>query len=314
MKAYYEVDSRWDIFGIHSQEEYKEHCIVEGYFHEAVPKDIKDAFVTVSHLTAQAYFYYPIYDEAFNKALRVLEMSVKHKAESIGISLITSNEKKKNLDTLIKEICTSNELVYLFKPLDIARKMRNYFMHPHNYTLMGITNNQISNIKLLSNIINALFQSTEWHVQRQSAKALVSLKIKDLVESPLFMGSNTPLLKGVIDFEVYENNVLFLTEPIRTNITELIKKKTPLTPIELCLYDYRITAEGFEGKNILGEKSSLTQTSHPTNFSILEQYKQQISTFEEKDKHEYEFLLSWGSTWLKPNWEFEMNKTYNVLI
>ena len=120
---YYVADPTWEVFGIKSREDYLEKNVIPGNFHSNVPEDIIKSFKTVTQLTAQAYYYYPLHDEALNKALRIFELAIKLKAKKLDL-------KKESLNNLINKLCNIQNLEHLKDTLHRARKIRNIHMHP----------------------------------------------------------------------------------------------------------------------------------------------------------------------------------------
>ena len=69
MNEWYQPDDRWPALGIGSREDYVAAYVFAGRFHPGVPADVVQAYETVSHLMAQAWYHYPLYDEALAKLL-----------------------------------------------------------------------------------------------------------------------------------------------------------------------------------------------------------------------------------------------------
>lgn len=93
MENYFEPDVRWEMSNITNKEQFENQVVVKGHFHDQVPAEVVDAFKTVEFLQAHSYYWWPMYDEAINKALRILEMSVKLKAKELNIPLEFTNVK-----------------------------------------------------------------------------------------------------------------------------------------------------------------------------------------------------------------------------
>jgi hypothetical protein len=79
MKSFYTPDTRWDFYQISDEEEFAEKLVIEGVFHQEVPEDVIEAYETTEYLMAHLYYYWPMYDEAFNKVLFTIEMGIKLK-------------------------------------------------------------------------------------------------------------------------------------------------------------------------------------------------------------------------------------------
>jgi hypothetical protein len=306
MESFYKVDDRFEIFGINSQEEFNRSFLIEGYFHNKVTQNIKEAFITVSYLTAFTYFYYPLYDEAFNKALRVIEIAIKQKCNQLEIATNTEKGNKKNLDSLIKEICNLEEFSNFSHLLDRFRQLRNIHMHPNEHSYMGVVGNQSSNIKLVVNTINQLFQNEDWHNQQNLTKKLVEEKIKEFLKLPFAIGVGKPLFAKILKFETFENQIFFLLERVAINIKECLAKHEALALYPLQLLDFKIIPNGFEGLDKDGQLLSLTQSNHPTNIQSFEAYQLELQQIDETELHLFQGRLN--DFWPIVDWEYEINK------
>jgi len=181
---WYQPDKRWEIWGIKTKEEYVDKFVVPGKFHDKVPRDVVEAFETVTYLMAHAYFYYSIYDEAMSKALLIMEMSIKLKAKELGITLKLPPNKKevsydKKLSVIIEEVCFNEHLKFLKSDFLRAKKMRNTRMHPKKHTIMGAMGFTNGNSMLFINVINKLFLSKEELLQITSTENKLREKIKN---------------------------------------------------------------------------------------------------------------------------------------
>lgn len=162
MNKYFVSDDRWAIVcSIQSRSEFINKYVVEGAFHSDVPMDVKDAFETIEYLQAHAYYSWQLYDEAFNKSLRVLEIAIKQKANQMKIPLINKQKNgkvwDKSLGALIDEICEKPQHQIFYDDLCRLRDLRNIQMHPDHYSFMGATGRIKHNILLVVNLINMLF-------------------------------------------------------------------------------------------------------------------------------------------------------------
>jgi hypothetical protein len=162
---YHTPDKHWEIWGCTNYDCYLEKYLVKGNFHDKVPEEIIDASATIEYLIAHAYYYFKIYDEALNKALRIVELSVKLRCKQLGIDLqheeVDLNSKKRNKDfsrlneDLIKKE-KNKELTYV---LNYIRFMRNNQMHPTMNSFVGGRNNGVI-IKCFETV-NLLFAEGE---------------------------------------------------------------------------------------------------------------------------------------------------------
>lgn len=150
MQDYHSPDERWDFFGSKNFEEYAKHYIVKGHFNKHVPADITEGFKTAEYIMAHAYYHYPMYDEAFAKVLRMIEMAVKLKCKSLEIEI-----GRKNLSTLIDLVSKDLPAVKIQQRLQSVRKVRNSVMHPDRHKFLGGIL-RMGMVELV-NIINELF-------------------------------------------------------------------------------------------------------------------------------------------------------------
>lgn len=143
-------DTRWEVFGAPNYETYLQKYMVKGLFHSGVPEDIIKEYQTVEYLLAHAYYYYPMYDEGFNKLLRTLELAVKLRCQQLEIPV-----GKKNLQTLMKFVQQSEPDKPLEYHLNKGRKLRNFYSHPNSHTYAGPSS--YTSFFQMVNTINSLF-------------------------------------------------------------------------------------------------------------------------------------------------------------
>ena len=163
---WYDPDDRWEVWGIKTKGEFVDKFVVPGKFHGRVPKDVVVAFDTVTHLMAYAYYHYSLLDVAMEKALLIMEMAVKLKAERLGIELKRKPSKRnevydKTLNEIIGEVCKYKEIAFLKPEFDRARQWRNTKMHPKNHTISGPIGYPHRNAMLFVNVINKFFMSNK---------------------------------------------------------------------------------------------------------------------------------------------------------
>jgi hypothetical protein len=248
-----------------------------------------------------------MYDEAFNKALRVFEMAIKQKCLQVGITIKTVKNNHKNLDSFIKEICQINELSELSYILYRFKQLRNMHMHPNEHTYMGIIGMLPSNIKLIIIYINRLFQSLQWHKDNTNNRNLIENKIKEFKEFPITIGSGNPLFSKIDHFEVFENFLIFLLEPIPLIVIESIKNHHMIPHFTFQLNEFKITANGFEGVDLNGNFQSLTQSINPKDIEVLENYNLELHKISEKELDS--FQLNKQNKWEVVDWEYEIIKS-----
>lgn len=168
MKPWLDPDIRWQKTGTPDFETFLKTYHIPGRFHAAVPKDVVDAYKTVEHLQVHAWYHWPMYTEAFNKLLFILEMAVKQRAKQKGIALTfiikkgkrKGQEQDKTLSNLIEEVM---DVAYSKERLDqitTLRTLRNHAAHPGHHNFYGGAMIQ-QGLNGIINIINELFLDTE---------------------------------------------------------------------------------------------------------------------------------------------------------
>ncbi|WP_157359712.1 hypothetical protein [Algoriphagus mannitolivorans] len=181
------IDERWVIFNTNSLEEHIHKNVVKGIFHKHVPKDIVDDFKTIEFQQVYSYYHWPLMDEALNKGLRLLEMSIKLKAKESGIALKTPDSKprEKSFNHLINEVCKGEPLTQLKETIHHLRNIRNFTTHKDSNSYLGGIGGMVNrNLMRLVNLINDLFlDSEELKVKLISEEAERALFVKDFLES-----------------------------------------------------------------------------------------------------------------------------------
>ena len=140
MRDWYQPDDRWPTLGIRNREEYVDWYVYEGRFHAGVPEDVVRSYETVSRLMAQAWYCFPLYDEALVKLLFIQEMAIKLRGKQLEIpATFTSNGKRKRhtLQTLIDELSILEPAKQIATHLHRARDLRNHFAHPEIHSFGG---------------------------------------------------------------------------------------------------------------------------------------------------------------------------------
>jgi predicted regulator of amino acid metabolism with ACT domain len=134
MKSFYTPDTRWDFYQISDEEEFAEKLVIEGVFHQEVPEDVIEAYETIEYLMAHSYYYWPMYDEAFNKVLFTIEMGIKLKAKELNVPIYEKRKggkkKARSLYNIINDICDADHLGDLKNMLHRSRNLRNMQAHP----------------------------------------------------------------------------------------------------------------------------------------------------------------------------------------
>lgn len=158
MSEWYRPDERWPTLGMGSRDAYVQAYVFAGRFHAGVPRDVVQAYETASHLMAQAWYHYPLYDEALAKLLFLQEVAIKLRCKQLGIpSTFSHNGKRRShtLQTFIDALDVAEPTKGIAPLLHRARGLRNHFAHPelHGYA-GGLFRHHV--LPLL-NVLNDLF-------------------------------------------------------------------------------------------------------------------------------------------------------------
>jgi hypothetical protein len=305
---WFEPVNIWDVFDINSREEFVRKLVVEGRFHKNVPEDISKSFVTVSYLLAHSYYHLPMFDEAFSKALLVMEMAVKLKAKQLNIDLKLPANKKgvvydKKLSKTIDEICLNDELAFLKPDFDRARNIRNNKMHPDRYSFAGTFSFADSNIRLFGNIINLLF------LEKETLNALhKSIDQMETKLSPFKTGlhvlefqNKKILINGFHMFKYREFNntklLIFFLNPLTTKVHEqFVEHKFP-KPLIVTFTDFKIDEDSIEGVDLENHPMKIYIDNKEQNLKTYFEYNEALSKVSESDIHLFSSSNSGTALW-----------------
>jgi hypothetical protein len=287
-------------------DEYLNKYLVIGYFHELVPTDIKDAWLTVEYMLAHAYYHYPMYDEGFKKALLIIEMAVKIKAKELGISLKTklNNSVKvvdKKLSTITNEVFKAEHYKFLKQDIDRIRKLRNYQVHPESNSYMGVTCNMTNNLQLVVIVLNGIFKDENEYKRIYNESIITADSIRALNKNLLVLDYNKPsiLIDQILDFKIDQGKLYLFINPVRKNILDILTNHYSVYPEILCLSDYALEDDEVKGVTSEGNMIRISKTKKQENHAIHRNYLTQI---ENQDKSEWEIFFHV----LKQNTAWEM--------
>jgi hypothetical protein len=294
MTAYYEPDDRWDLYGITTKEQFEHQFVVKGYFHAQVPEDVVGAFTTVEYLQAHSYYYWPMYDEAFNKALRLLEMAVKQKAKQLCQSL-----KNKSFDQLINEICKQPYRERLNTDLHRARKIRNNQVHIESNSYSGAIGGKGKNFKLFINVINELFRDEEWlnynfALQQNAVQKIGPLQNQLLV---LETGGTKILIKSIPIWRIVDQSLFLVCVPILQNVRIELEEHRYSPPIALELVSYMFQDSYISGKEGNGMDIRLYINEKDENVLKLENYNDAYISVSLENRAIYEHHMNIEAAW-----------------
>ncbi|TDS13540.1 hypothetical protein DFQ03_2833 [Maribacter caenipelagi] len=304
---WYQPDKRWEIWGITTKEEFVDKYVVPGKFHDKVPKDVIEAFETVTYLMAHAYYHYEMLDVAVEKALLIMELALKLKAHQLKIPLKQKPNKKevvydKSLNTLIREVCKQKELSFLEPELNRARQWRNTKMHPKKHTVSGPIGYPHRNAKLFVNIINKLFMSNEQLSQIASKQKELQEKIKKF-DYGLFILELTQ--RKILFTTIYQTKFLKLgsveitlvfIQPVLKDVVSAIKNYDH-TPLVIGFSKISIDNHRITGKDINGDAIHIYPNVNPENIPVWKQYERDWESLTEYEKREFNQLNAREALW-----------------
>jgi hypothetical protein len=90
---YHKPAEWWQLYDLHDFESYCKEFVIKGRFHPSVPKEVVSGYALGEHMMAYAYYYQPLYDEAYSKILRITEMAVRVRCKQLGIAVTAINRK-----------------------------------------------------------------------------------------------------------------------------------------------------------------------------------------------------------------------------
>jgi len=279
---YYVADPTWEVFGIKSREDYLDKNVIPGNFHSNVPKDIIKSFKTVTQLTTQAYYYYPLYDEALNKALRIFELAIKLKAKELDL-------KKESLNNLINKLCKIQNLEHLKDTLHRARGIRNVHMHPENHNSGWYMARGKGNIQMFSNFINELFlQESELNILREERENMEKFR-EEISSNPICIQVNNSEFYGeeINAIRVFpaagEIKIAISVLPYYENIARLIENMHT-EPYAMCFTKYTVENGSLKGELLNGEKIEIKNSEG--QFAAVERIRW-LNNIENSEKKEW---------------------------
>lgn len=310
---WFEADTIWDsLYKITTKEDFVEQFVMESKFHNKVPKDIVDAFETVSYLLANSYYNYNLLDVALNKMLLIIEMAVKLKVKELNIPLkLPPNKQGKAIDKklfdLIKEVCKEAKLEFLIPDFDRARNLRNSFMHPERHSVMGIFAATTKNYIHFNNVINQLF------LDSSEVDLLVSKRLeikqdfesfKDNFKSKLFIlnDTNQKVLINDIHYHKYfsfnQKNILFLlVNPLLLDIYDRLTNHKFGAPYLLILKEFNFSDSVITGVDLDNNQIEIYETENPLDWGQLKVYLNEMELVSENDKHLFNAHRSTKALW-----------------
>lgn len=288
---WYEPDNRWGLYDIKCEEEFIEKLVVTGKFHSKVPKDIIDAFDTVSYLLAHSYYHWPLQDEALNKALLIMEMGVKLKAKELGVDLKKGSRDKRLVD-LIEEVC-QEKLKFLKHEFDRVRNMRNNAVHRDSYFYMGALGMAKSNFMLFNNIINLLFLDLDDLEKLIERKEQIKQELSFFQKGNFVLEHNDSriLIDQVVfhKYSIHKNKELLLlvVNPILINAYDMFTSHRFDNPLILTLSKFKINELKLEAKDLNNNPVKIEETFKCDNLIKFSNYYDELERVSQHDIQGY---------------------------
>jgi len=159
--SYNTPDPTWQVVGCKDFDAYCEKYVIKGEFHSRVPEDVVNSYLVAEHIMAHSYYHYPMYDEAFSKLLRTVELAVKQRLKELSIDVSEKSILKVLVDQLQKREPGKNLWIALKNLTDL----RNIYMHPKNFTFGGVIFQRP--IRQIIIVLNQLFLPESFLVTQQ---------------------------------------------------------------------------------------------------------------------------------------------------
>ena len=202
MQDWYQPDATWKALGMADRDAFVQRCVFAGRFHAQVPQDVVRAYGTASHLMAQAWYHYPLYDEAVAKLLFTVELAVKLRCQQVGVAQTTTNAAGRTrsirLQVLIDQLLATepHKGRFLGQWLHHVRELRNSFAHPDRYSYGGISLGH--HILPLLNLLNFLFLADSEIAEAASYLATLRQQVPaaDNLLGLTWQGSNIILVRA----------------------------------------------------------------------------------------------------------------------
>jgi hypothetical protein len=294
MEEYYKFDERWESFGVSDLKSYEDKFVIKGKFHDLVPKDIRESFITVEYLMAHAYYFWPMYDEAMNKALRILEMAIKLKAKELEIPLKKPDKKGKEWDMkqaeLIDIIWNGEHFKELKARLDRARKIRNWGMHPDKHYYMGGTTGPILSIKVIVAALNDVFRPEKYFVEQYAITKNVQEKLDFFNNNLTVLEYDQPslLIYKFCKTKIIDGQLFIVCLPVLQNAYENFKEHKYDKMLSLRFAKFEIGLDEISGVSVTGNKIRLFITTKKENIIKRDLFINDLERLSKTDKDLYD--------------------------
>ncbi len=298
MKEWYQPDDRWPTLSIGSREEYVHAYVFEGRFHSGVPADVVQSYETVSHLMAQAWYHYPLYDEALAKLLFIQEMAIKLRCKQLGITATFFNNGKKRkhtLQTFIDALDIIEPAKGIAALLHRARNLRNRFAHPecHGYAGGIFRPHMLPLLNLLNDLFlqDALVEQAAAYVEelrQQRSKLGKGLLVLEWEGGNALLTDAQPLTAQRVHGDL---RVIWHFSPMIPHILEVITTHQLCRPILLVLTETGVGKDGILGKDFrTGKTVQVKPIPAAHSEALREPYEAEIQQASAADYQIFEML------------------------
>ncbi|MFA7710855.1 MAG: hypothetical protein WCY30_07105 [Candidatus Neomarinimicrobiota bacterium] len=166
----------WDGYGLKTIDDFKTNLPIVK-FKKTVPDDVVKFFAIVQKLLIFSYYEYEFIDVAANRALMGFELAIRQRYFEITGKTTT---KKDSLNQLIIW-AQKNQLFEFDQSVDAVRRLRNYFAHPNQYSLAGIT---VINLAAdIANTINEMYCDIDLRKVRKQTTITIDNELQTLVKT-----------------------------------------------------------------------------------------------------------------------------------
>lgn len=304
----------WESYGANDFEQYVAKFVVRGRFHKDVPEDVKNSFAVAEHIMANAYYYYPMYEEALAKLLRTIEMSVRMRCEQIGIKTAYTDKKgkdrPKDFNALIDQLAKKEKSKPGKGTLHWLRELRNIFMHPKENMLMGTI--ALTPIRHTLVQLNALFLPEQFFDDAQRKLEEMQRRWRPFEKGVLILDQNGEQRwiyeSKVVEAYLADDAWVYLCAfySIFNNVKETLSRPRQYQPIVILLREITVEQDIIRGKNVAdGTPVEFFLADHPEPQRVVGQFLSNLANVEQKDLGWYTSALSEEIEKEKVRWRCE---------
>ncbi len=297
---YHTVDERWGLFGFENFESYCQNLIVKGSFNSKVPDDVVSEYTSAEYMMAHAYYFYPLYHEAFSKVLRIIEMAVKLRCSqrNIQLKMVRKRNGKEHFENrvlkhLMDDLAKDEPQKELGIRFDVARNLRNSLMHPDAHVISGALSRGY--IMQAINLLNTLFLEEAVIAFFQQELNNINQRIKPFNEGLFVLKLNEKryLIKGLrVAANIFIDgkwDYLVVALPIMLNPLENLQSHSYIKPLAViasaltCITEHELHIVD----KITGQLIFLETTDQSENLKIYNNYSKAVQTITERDRSMY---------------------------